>query len=397
MNRARRHAPIATLLLWPTVALASPPPGDFEGLGREVVGIVREHFFDARRADDWADANENYAAGVADRGEFADLTNRKLAELKASHTRYYSPRDVEYHQLLSVMHEALGVADEAVPSIGVDLAPGNFVRTAFAGGEASRSGLRRGDRILEADGKPFDPVRSFASKGRLAAPVKLKVERRRGEPPLEIAVLPLPTKPTLEWRTAQREGRTIVRRNGKRVAYVPMFSCAGGDYARDLRAILDELANEADALVIDLRNGWGGCTPDFLAMFNPATPALTYIDRKGGRRVFSECWRKPLVLLVNGGSRSGKEVVAYAVKKHRLGTIVGERTAGAVLAGRAFLLSDRSLLYLAVADILVDGERLEGRGVEPDVAVPDRLPYADGSDPQLDRALAVAAGEDGGD
>jgi hypothetical protein len=39
---------------------------------------------------------------------------------------------------------------------------------------------------------------------------------------------------------------------------------------------------------------------------------------------------------------------------------VGERTAGAVLAGRCFLLSDRSLLYLAVAGIRGDGERLEG-------------------------------------
>ena len=37
-------------------------------------------------------------------------------------------------------------------------------------------------------------------------------------------------------------------------------------------------------------------------------------------------------------------------------------------------------------------ERLEGPGVKPDVAVPSDLPYAEGRDPQLERALEVAAG-----
>ena len=60
--------------------------------------------------------------------------------------------------------------------------------------------------------------------------------------------------------------------------------------------------------------------------------------------------------------------------------------------GQPFLLSDGSLLFLAVEDILVDGERLEGVGVKPDVAVPSDLPYAEGRDPQLERAVEVAAG-----
>ena len=101
-------------------------------------------------------------------------------------------------------------------------------------------------------------------------------------------------------------------------------------------------------------------------------------------------WRKPVFVLINGGSRSGKEIVAYSIRKHRLGTLVGQRTAGAVLGGRCFHLSDHSLLYLAVNDVRVDGERLEGRGVEPDVVVPDALLYADGADPQLEKALELA-------
>jgi carboxyl-terminal processing protease len=96
-----------------------------------------------------------------------------------------------------------------------------------------------------------------------------------------------------------------------------------------------------------------------------------------------------VVLLVNGETRSGKEILAYGFKKYGIGPVVGERTAGAVVAGSAFFLGDGNLLYLAVADVDVDGERLEGRGVEPDVAVPMPLERAAGVDVQQQKALAV--------
>jgi carboxyl-terminal processing protease len=60
-----------------------------------------------------------------------------------------------------------------------------------------------------------------------------------------------------------------------------------------------------------------------------------------------------------------------------------------VLAGRAYLLSDGSLVLVAVADVLVDGRRLEGAGVTPTVPVPFPLAYAQGKDPQLERAVEV--------
>jgi hypothetical protein len=59
--------------------------------------------------------------------------------------------------------------------------------------------------------------------------------------------------------------------------------------------------------------------------------------------------------------------------------------------GRPFVLQDGSLLMLAVSDVLVDGERLEGVGVDPDIVVPRELPYSAGRDPQLEAALDEAA------
>jgi carboxyl-terminal processing protease len=52
-----------------------------------------------------------------------------------------------------------------------------------------------------------------------------------------------------------------------------------------------------------------------------------------GAREFDDVkWRKPVAMLVNGGTRSGKEVLAYGFKKYHLGEVIGTHTEGAVLA-----------------------------------------------------------------
>ncbi|MSO88906.1 MAG: hypothetical protein EXQ89_02885 [Rhodospirillaceae bacterium] len=91
------------------------------------------------------------------------------------------------------------------------------------------------------------------------------------------------------------------------------------------------------------------------------------------------------------GTRSGKEILAHGFKCYGMGAVIGTRRAGAVRAGRAFLLPDNSLHLRAVSDALVDGARLEGWGVAPTIEVPFRLEYSDGADPELDRAVETLA------
>jgi carboxyl-terminal processing protease len=112
-------------------------------------------------------------------------------------------------------------------------------------------------------------------------------------------------------------------------------------------------------------------------------------DRKSYKSDFH--WRKPVVMLVNEGSRSGKEILAFGFQRYKIGPVVGSKTAGAVVGGRPFIMQDGSVLYLAVADVFVDDKyRLEGKGVTPDVSVPFSLEYAAGADPQKERAIEVA-------
>ena len=76
-------------------------------------------------------------------------------------------------------------------------------------------------------------------------------------------------------------------------------------------------------------------------------------------------------------------------KKCHHGELLGMPTPRSVLAATAFLMGNGDLLFLAVEDMLVDGQRLEGIGVTPTIEVPFDLLYAAGRDPQLERAVQV--------
>ncbi len=365
------------------------PVRGYTALGKEVVRVVEDNFLDTERAQAWAERHADYASGIGDVETFASRTNEILGELETSHTHYYPRGTVAYWGLLAIFGDFLGVEHVEYESIGADISDGRFVRRVLAGGAAELAGLLRGDRIVAVNGRPYDPVDTFA--GTAGTEVTLQVERSAGEPVVELTVVPRSVNPRDEWLRAQREGARVISRDGVGVAYVPLLWCVGDDVEELMQELIAERFVNAAALVLDFRDGWGGCNPDFLNYFNTVPPVLTLIDRDGKRRSHDPQWRKPLYVLINGGSRSGKEVVAWAVQRHAVGTLVGTRTAGFVVGGRPYLLSDESLLYVAVMDSLVDGERLEGIGVTPDVVVPDGLEFAAGADPQLERAVELAA------
>jgi carboxyl-terminal processing protease len=377
---------------WVAVAVATcagpARSADYAKLGREVERLVADRFYDPVRADAWVKAHAGYADTVRDQPSFARATNLALADLRASHTRLYTPDEVAYYGLLAIFAPSLKIAVPTYEGIGVDYADGRFVRFAFAGGPAEAAGLKRGDEIVAAGGRPFEPIGSF--RGRTGTPVVLTIRRLADGPTSEVRVTPRSITPTQEWREAIAKGAKIVRRGDKSIGYVHLFSAAGEWPKELLEELISGPFRPADALVLDFRDGWGGANPDFVNLFNPTPPALTFIERDGNRRQYDPQWRKPLVLLIDGGTRSGKETVAHTIRTRKLGTLIGERTAGAVVAGRPFILSDRSLLFLAVADVLVEGQHLEGVGVAPDVEVAAPVPYADGADPQVDAALDAA-------
>jgi carboxyl-terminal processing protease len=371
---------------------AATPPGPWAKTGDEIVGLVRERFYDPRKGAAWADAHQGYAADAKDAEDFARRTNAALAELKASHTAYYPKQSPGHADVSAIFQHFLKRKTVETSSIGVDVMEtpdGHFVRHVFTDGPGAKAGLLRGDRLVAVEGRPFHPWHAFTN--RAGRPTRLTVERTQGARALALTVTPRRVNPREEWLAYQKASSRVVELKGRRIAYQHVYACTGAEYQQALEEALQDTFRGADALVVDFRDGWGGCSPAFVNLFNRQVPTLTSTGRDGKANAFEASWHKPVVLLVNDNSRSGKELVASTLKRHQLATLVGQRTAGAVLGGGPQPLANGDLLYLAVADVTVDGERLEGVGVPVDEEVLDALPYAAGADPLKERALEVAA------
>jgi carboxyl-terminal processing protease len=372
----------------------------------EVWETVRDRFFERRlHGLDWQAVRSQFRPQVAaanSREETAAAVNAMLAKLGASHTNYYTPDDPAYYQLADIFSYALrrqGLervfpsGEVTYPGIGVFTHPDDqertFVTGVVDGAPAQQAGLLVGDEILSVDDRPFRPVGSF--RGNIGVPVSLLIRRTPNGPPTAISVTPSEIHPNeMFLRGLKASVRVIAAGNNARIGYVHVWSYAGGRYQAALEdMIAEQPLRDADALIWDLRDGWGGAQPEYLDLFNPRAPTMQVTDRDGKTSMVDVKWRKPVAMLINGGTRSGKEVLAYGFKEYGLGELVGVRTEGAVLAATAFLIGDEGLLLLAVEDVLVDGQRLEGVGVAPTIEVPFDLRYAAGADPQLERAVKI--------
>ena len=408
-----RWAAILAVIVGAVTALAQEPPAR---LGPEAPGTppgggdvfdeawraVRDRFYDPSfRGVDWDAVRRDLtprAWAAQDDRALSAVINEALGRLGVSHTAHLIPGQREYYELADVFfdgrwpdHDASPLPRGRVQYVGIGLATrvieGRvFVADVYDGGPADRAGILAGDEIVSVEGEPWSDIAAFRARDRVGTMVA--VQRTPGpEGRLDLRVVPRTIQPKAQFLASMRAGARVIEHAGRSIGYVRVRSYAHPDYHALLKELLADELRATEALVLDFRGGWGGASPEYLDIFNPAVPVLKYRHRDGDVATVETVWRRPLAVLIDSGTRSGKEMLAYAIRKHDLGVLVGERTAGAVLAGSLHPLADGSLLYLAVSEVEVDGERLEGVGVEPHTHVARELPYSAGRDPQLQAAL----------
>jgi carboxyl-terminal processing protease len=391
----------AAILIVEPVAAA---PQSRAHIFQEVWQTVHDNYFDPLfNGTDWDAARKRFvseAAKARTDEEFSGIINSMLGELRTSHTHFYGKRDPEYFQLVGLFWSILEPqlkpflqdGKPRYPGIGMSTytAEGRlFIRHLFDGSPAALAGLHSGDEILDADGAPFHAIGSFT--GKVGKTVKLRIRRAAGAEPAYVPVVPKLLDATTMFLDAMKASVEVIDCDGVKVGYVHIWSYAAESYQAQLDAELNGRLRGADALVLDLRDGWGGASPRYLWPFIAPSLTLTITGRGTEPTTHEEAWTKPVCLLVNEGTRSGKELLTYYFKKTRRGSVVGSRTAGALVFGRPMVMSDGSLLFLAASDLAIDGKRLEGVGVSPDVEVPFLPKFTGGSDPQKQRAIETAA------
>lgn len=172
---------------------------------------------------------------------------------------------------------------------------------------------------------------------------------------------------------------------------------AAGDASKALAAM--DRARSA-GLIVDLRFNRGGRGLELLrflgSLHGHGVVAGHQISRSGDKSPVTSVrlgghYEGPVILLVGPATSSAAEIAAAAVQDHERGTLIGRRTNGSVVSGSKFDLPDGGKIMIPVKDFIrVDGRRIEGIGVEPDIwMLPTLEDVRQGRDPLLEKALAI--------
>lgn len=384
----------------PLAAAAEPESGDEpKALGKtsgerlldDAVARVRKGFYDRDkgRRIDWEALASRYrelARSSASPREAHGLVNRMLGELKTSHLALIE--GTVYDRELGSEFGAQRTLRAGCELVLVD---GRlFVGSVYEDGPAERAGLAAGDEVLELDGVPaersslleeagHDPglpgLPGFVLGVKTEEPVRVVARRAKDQPSRVLSLVPGKTS----LLDAARASVRVTDRSGSRLGRIHLWHFQSQRMAELLNEAVKGPLHDADALVLDVR-GRGG---------SAAVIGAVLSTFKGER----PRWGKPVVALIDRGTRSAKEIFAWSFRRQELGKLVGERTAGAVIGCAFQRLFDGSVLMLPVQDVrgMTRGEQLEGKGVAPDVAVdPGLLPYRAGRDRIAERGEEVA-------
>ena len=197
---------------------------------------------------------------------------------------------------------------------------------------------------------------------------------------------------------------STVKRNGELFGIInlPKFYFDMQNYdernaASDIKKELERL-NEIDAkgLVIDLRNNGGGSLStvvDIAGFFIDKGPVVQVRDAKNNTEVLKDSdsnviWDKPLVILVNELSASASEILAAAMQDYERAVVIGSKqTYGKGTVQNVVDLNrwmrnssfgDMGALKITTQKFYrINGGSTQLKGVESDVAVPDRYSYID--------------------
>ena len=394
----------------------------------KIDGLLTAKYYDpAFNGHNWVqivDQNREVILNADSNVAFEGAVNEMLGEMRSTGLGLLGPETrIAPRNSINASFCAVETPEEGPRWVFQDVLPG---------GVADRAGIKPGDALIEISGVDTKPPRTpeFLMNAKTSIVVSKTGSRRDIEVDLTTQRPKYKDNPYSEPRSAaaqMREGIAAVLKIGLFPGLI------GIDFANAITALFTSKIKDARRLVIDLRGNPGGgigglrvmsyLTParqpigysvDRVAVehgYDPALlPRLNHIPRSklelpwlvlkfwGKRSVVLETeglGAKPFhgrtVLLVNEHTAGAAEMVAQFAQNNQLATIVGTHTPGQLVSRSAFKIGHGYRLVLPIAAYVGwNGERIEGKGIAPDVPVDWSYESAlVGKDTQFERALEV--------
>lgn len=300
-----------------------------------------------------------------DEEKLADTAASAMVEATGDRWSYYLTAEEKssYDEQMRNAYVGIGVTITAQEELG-----GMRIEAVTADGPAEEAGLLTGDIITEVEGeKTLDlGMTGTRTKVRGEAGTFVTLTILRGEESFPVSV---------ERRSIQTPVATYEMLDGQ-IGYIKIANF-DTRCAEETNAAMDELiAQDAKALIFDVRNNGGGYKNELVKVLDKILPEGILFqseDYQGSKQIDrsdADCIDLPMAVLVNQDSYSAAEFFAAAIQEYDWGTVVGTKTVGKGNFQTAFTLSDGSMLNLSIGKYYTpQGRSLTDTGITPDVEI----------------------------
>jgi len=238
------------------------------------------------------------------------------------------------------------------------------------GSPAEKAGINFGEIITSLDGRSTLSMSMLEANLRLKSGEKENLTLRvlKEEKPQELT---LPKKVLFEDLYSFENSKGTSGILSIHRLYSPLVS-------QIKQNIVPLLKGEKKPLILDFRNCYEGELEEACKFLNIFLRAKTigYLERKGVRAESFSCEEKaelenlPLLLWINQATIGPSEAVAVVIKHFKRGKLIGLPTLGLVAKQDIFFLPDGSSLVLTSGIFcLEEGEKIWGKGIEPDLKI----------------------------
>lgn len=253
---------------------------------------------------------------------------------------------------------------------------------------AFKAGILAGDQILKIEGESTKNMTLLDSVKRLRGPKGTKVTitiMREGFPkPRDFTLI----RDVIPVRSVRHE---LLDKHYGYIRVSQFQEKTDSEFEKEMKALEEESKGTLKGIILDLRNNPGGLLDQAVKVSDRFIESGLIVSMEGRREEQKMKFqahsqgtipRLPLVVLINGGSASGSEIVAGAIQDHGRGILVGTQTFGKGSVQTIFSLKDGSGLRLTTARYYTpSGRSIQAKGIVPDIVVKPALPEEEKATP----------------
>ena len=337
--------------------------------------------------------NRDFYSTVSDKELIDAAIQGMIEKLGDPYSQYFNAEDAMLFEE-DLSGEFIGMGAEITLNADGQV----YIYSVFDNAPAKKAGIQSGDIIVKVnadsvDGMNSQQVANLIKNGAIGTKATVIVLRDGKEMSFEII------RGKVEIKSV---GSEIIEKNNKKVG-VLTIDAFNNNTDEQFLARYEEIKNEVDGLIIDVRNNGGGhlyVAKDIASLFLNKEDIVYQLDSKGNITMERAGSKKsislPVVVIVNSRTASAAEILTAALKENLNIDVVGEKTYGKGTVQRVQKLSSgASIKYTINTWLTPNGNEIDKVGIEPTINISLDESYYENqtieNDNQLQKALDVIA------